>query len=85
MEEQVIEVEQEVIITNNSLLSHFSNHNNDLPVSKQKNGALNRIMPSLTRPSKKNNNLALGHYFKEGVATQALSYISHSLQRIIYF
>ena len=53
MEEQVIEVEQEVIITNNSLLSHFIDHNNDLPVSKQKNGALNRIMPSLTRPSQK--------------------------------
>ena len=53
MEEQVIEVEQEVIITNNSLLSHFSDHNNDLPVSKQKNGALYRIMLSLTRPYQK--------------------------------
>ena len=53
MEREVTEAEQEVIITNNSLLSHFSDHNNDLPVSKQKNGALNRIMPSLTRPSQK--------------------------------
>ena len=26
----LIEVEQEVIITNNSLLFHFSGHNNDL-------------------------------------------------------
>ena len=47
MEGQVIDMEQEVIITNNNLLLHFSGHNNDLLVVKQWKGALNRIMPEL--------------------------------------
>ena len=34
MEGQVIDMEQEVIITNNNLLLHFSGHNNDLLVVK---------------------------------------------------
>ena len=34
MEGQVIDVEQEVIITNNNPLFHFSGHNNDLLVLK---------------------------------------------------
>ena len=41
MEGQVTDVEQEVIITNNNLLLHFSGHNNDLLVLKQWKGALN--------------------------------------------
>ena len=47
MEGQVTDVEQEIIITNNNLLFHFSGHNNDLLVLKQWKGALNRITPSL--------------------------------------
>ena len=47
MEGQVTDMEQEVIITNNNLLHHFSDHNDDLLVLKQWKGALNRIMPSL--------------------------------------
>ena len=47
MEGQVTDVEQEVIIINNNLLLHFSGHNNDLLVLKQRKCALNRIMPSL--------------------------------------
>jgi len=39
MEGQVTDVEQEVIITNNNLLFHFSGHNNDLLVLKQWKGA----------------------------------------------
>ena len=39
MEGQVTDVEQEVIITNYNLLLHFSGHNNDLLVLKQRNGA----------------------------------------------
>ena len=42
MEGQVTDVEQEVIITNNNLLFHFSGHNNDLLVLKQWNGAAPR-------------------------------------------
>ena len=38
-------MKQEVIITNNNLLVHFSGHNKDLLVLKQWKGALNRIMP----------------------------------------
>ena len=34
MEGQVIDMEQEVIITNNNLPLHFSGHNNDLLVVK---------------------------------------------------
>ena len=41
MGEQVTEVEQEVIVMDNSPLFHFSGHNNDLPVLKQWKGALN--------------------------------------------
>ena len=40
-------MEQEIIITNNNLLFHFSGHNNDLLVLKQWKRALNRITPSL--------------------------------------
>ena len=47
MEGQVTDVEQEVIITNNNFLFHFSSHNNDLLVLKQWKGALNRMMPAL--------------------------------------
>ena len=47
IEGQVTDVEQEIIITNNNLLFHFSGHNNDLLVLKQWKGALNRITPSL--------------------------------------
>ena len=47
MEGQVTDVEQEIIITNNNLLFHFSGHNNDLLVLKQWKRALNRITPSL--------------------------------------
>ena len=47
MEGQVTDMEQEVIITNNNLLLHFSDHNDDLLVLNQWKGALNRIMPSL--------------------------------------
>ena len=42
MEGQVTDVEQEVIITNNNLLFHFSDHNNDLLVLKQWKGAAPR-------------------------------------------
>ena len=45
MEGQVTDEDQWVIITNNSLLLHFSGHNNDLLVLKQWKGALNQIMP----------------------------------------
>ena len=45
MEGQVADVEQEVIITNNNLLVHFSGRNKDLLVLKQWKRALNRIMP----------------------------------------
>ena len=55
MEGQVTDMEQEVIITNNNLLLHFSGHNNDLLVLKQWKGALNRIMPSLLGPLKNND------------------------------
>ena len=58
MEEQVAEMEQEVIITNNKLLFHFHGHNNDLLVLKQWKGALNRTMPTILGLLK-NNNLAL--------------------------
>ena len=58
MEGQVTDVEQEVIITNNNLLLHFSCHNNNLLVVKQWKGALNRITPSLLGLLK-NNDLAL--------------------------
>ena len=51
MEGQVSDVEQEVIITNYNLLLHFSGHNNDLLVLKQRNGASPRPY--------KNNDLAL--------------------------
>lgn len=51
MEGQVTDVEQEVIITNYNLLLHFSGHNNDLLVLKQRNGASPRPY--------KNNDLAL--------------------------
>ena len=51
MEGQVTDVEQEVIITNNNLLFHFSGHNNDLLVLKQWKGAAPRPY--------KNNDLAL--------------------------
>ena len=51
MEGQVTDVEQEVIITNNNLLFHFSGHNNDLLVLKQWSGAAPRPY--------KNNYLAL--------------------------
>ena len=51
MERQLNGVEQEVIITNNNLLLHFSGHN-DLLVLKQWKGALN------PRPSQ-NNDLGL--------------------------
>ena len=47
MEGQVTDVEQEIIITNNNLLFHFSGHNNNLLVLKQWKGALNRITPWL--------------------------------------
>ena len=40
-EEQVIEMEQVVITTKNSLPFHFSDHNNVLLVLKQQKGALN--------------------------------------------
>lgn len=40
MGEQVTEVEQEVIVMDNSPLFHFSGLNNDLPVLKQWKGAL---------------------------------------------
>ena len=40
-EKQVIEVEQVVITTKNSLLLHFSDHNDVLLVLKQQKGALN--------------------------------------------
>ena len=40
-------MEQEVIVTNDNLLLHFSGHNNDLLVLKQWKVALNRLMPSL--------------------------------------
>ena len=55
MEGQVIDMEQEVIITNNNRLLHFSGHNNDLLVLKQLKGALNRIMPSLLGLLKNND------------------------------
>ena len=58
MEGQVTDVEQEVIITNNNLLLHFSGHNNDLLVLKQWKGALNRIMLS-PLGLLKNNDLVL--------------------------
>ena len=58
MEGQVTDVEQEVIITNNNLLLHFSGHNNDLLVLKQWKGALNRLMLS-PLGLLKNNDLAL--------------------------
>ena len=58
MEGQVTDVEQEVIITNNNLLLHFSGHNNDLLVLKQWKGALNRIMLS-PLGLLKNNDFAL--------------------------
>ena len=48
-------MEQEVIITNNNLLVHFSGYNNDLLVLKQWKGALNRIMPSLLGLLKNND------------------------------
>ena len=48
-------MEQEVIITNNNLLLHFSGHKNDLLVLKQWKGALNRIMPSLLGLLKNND------------------------------
>ena len=48
MERQLNGVEQEVIITNNNLLFHFSGHN-DLVVLKQWKGALN------PRPSQSND------------------------------
>ena len=48
-------MEQEVTITNNDLLLHFSGHNNGLLVLKQR--------------------CALGHYFKDGRGTRALSYV----------
>ena len=51
MEGQVTDAEQEVIITNYNLLLHFSGHNNDLLVLKQRNGASPRPY--------KNNDLAL--------------------------
>ena len=51
MERQLNGVEQEVIITNNNLLLHFSGHNDPL-VLKQWKGALN------PRPSQ-NNDLGL--------------------------
>lgn len=51
MEGQVTDVEQEVIITNYNLLLHFSGHNNDLLVLKQRNGASPRPY--------KNNDFAL--------------------------
>ena len=38
MEEQVTDLEEEVIITNNYLLFHFSVHNKDLLVLKQWKG-----------------------------------------------
>ena len=47
MEGQATDVEQGIIITNNNLLFHFSDHNNNLLVLKQWKGALNRITPSL--------------------------------------
>ena len=70
MEGQVTDVEQEVIITNNNLLFHFSGHNNDLLVLKQWNGAAPRPY--------KNNDLALSarsFFFWEGLGPQASSYI----------
>ena len=60
MEGQVTDVEQEVIITNNNLLFHFSGHNNDLLVLKQWNGAA-------PRPYKNND--------QKGLGPQASSYI----------
>ena len=62
MEGQVTDVEQEVIITNNNLLFHFSGHNNDLLVLKQWNGAAPRPY--------KNNDLALRarSFFSEKVS-----------------
>ena len=45
--EQVIEVAQEVILTNYNLLFHFSGHNNDLLVLKQWKGVFIQIMHPL--------------------------------------
>ena len=39
MGEQVTEVEEKVIITNNNLLFHFSGHNSDWLFPKQEKGA----------------------------------------------
>ena len=50
--------EQEVIIKNNDLLFHFTDHGNDLLVLKHWKGAFNRIV-SLLLSHLKNNDLAL--------------------------
>lgn len=51
MERQVIEADQEVIITNIYSFFHFRGHNNDPLVLEEKKGALNGIMPRPCGPS----------------------------------
>ena len=63
--EQVIEVEQEVIMTNYNLLFHFSGHNNDLLVLKQWKGVFIQIMHPLWSFGNSGNDFILQSRFSK--------------------
>lgn len=52
MKEEITEVEQEDIITNNNLLFYFSGHNNDLLVPKTMESCILKTKQTKTNPSK---------------------------------